>query len=227
MTGAAPALLVCRPQPGAEATARRARAMGMEALVYPLFRVEPLAWDAPDPAAFDALMLSSANGLRHGGPKLALYHDLPVVAVGEPTAEAARAHGFRRVTVAGPDARAMIAALGEAGHRHVLHLCGADYRKADPGALRIVRRPVYRAVEAGSGEELAPLLQRADIVLAHSPRAAQRLAALIPAEARARLALVAISPAARDAAGEGWRRALAAPTPDDPALLVLARQICQ
>jgi len=224
---ARPALLICRPQPGADATAERARALGMETLLYPLFRVEPLNWDAPAPSLFDALMLSSANTLRHGGPALALYHQLPTFAVGEATSAAAREAGFRSVTVAGPDAPALIAALDAAEHRHVLHPGGADRRSADPGSILITHRAVYRSVETGSAEGLAAMLDRADILLAHSPRAARRLAALIPEQRRATLSLIAISAAARDAAGEGWRQALAAPTPDDSALLALAGQICQ
>lgn len=222
-----PTLLICRPQPGADATAERARVLGMEPLLYPLFRVEPLPWDAPEPATFDALMLSSANTLRHGGPALARYHHLPAFAVGEATAAAARQAGFTQVTVAGPDAPALIAAIEAAGHRTVLHLGGADLRHADPGTLQITRRAVYRSIEAGSAEGLAPLLGHANIVLVHSPRAGRRLAALIPENGRARLSLIGISPAARDAAGPGWKQILATLTPDDPALLALASQICQ
>ena len=199
----------------------------MEPLLYPLFRVEPLPWDAPEPATFDALMLSSANTLRHGGPALARYHHLPAFAVGEATAAAARQAGFMDVSIASPDAPALIAAIEAAGHHSVLHPGGADLRHADPGTLQITRRAVYRSVEAGSAEDITPLLERADIVLIHSPRAGRRIAALIPENQRARLVLIGISPAARDAAGEGWRQALAAPTPDDPALLALAGQICQ
>ena len=43
-------LLVLRPEPGASATVERARALGLDAVAMPLFEVEPVAWDAPDPA---------------------------------------------------------------------------------------------------------------------------------------------------------------------------------
>ena len=222
-----PSLLICRPQPGADATAEMVRAMGMEALLYPLFRVVSLDWDAPDPAAFDALMLTSANTLRHGGPALDRYRGLPAFAVGEATASAARERGFGPVTVAGPDAPALIDAIVGAGHRHVLHPGGADIRSADPGPLRITRRAVYRSTETGDAQGLKERLRHTDAILAHSPRAARRLAELIPRERRGALALLAISPAAREAAGPGWRHALAAPVPDDAALLALAHQICE
>ena len=44
-------LFVLRPEPGAVAPAPSgARALGLEVFACPLFRVEPVEWDAPDPA---------------------------------------------------------------------------------------------------------------------------------------------------------------------------------
>ncbi|MGD9811804.1 MAG: uroporphyrinogen-III synthase, partial [Sphingobium sp.] len=60
-------VLILRPQPGADATAGRAKELGLEPSIYSLFATEPLAWTAPDPAGFDAVLLTSANTLRHGG----------------------------------------------------------------------------------------------------------------------------------------------------------------
>lgn len=60
-------VVILRPQPGAEATVEAACALGLDALCYPLFSVEPMDWTPPDPAGFDALMLTSANTIRHAG----------------------------------------------------------------------------------------------------------------------------------------------------------------
>ncbi|OYW83712.1 MAG: hypothetical protein B7Z20_12190, partial [Sphingobium sp. 32-64-5] len=196
MNGPPRPLLICRPQPGADATARRARDMGLEALVYPLFRVEPLDWSAPDPAGFDALMLTSANAVRHGGADLARYHALPVFAVGEATAAKARAHGFADLTTAGPDADGLLAALTAAGHRHVLHLCGEDSRPYDAGSIEVTRRAVYRAAPVGDRDGLAAMLDGGPVLMAHSPRAGARIAALVPPQQRAGLDIIAISVAA-------------------------------
>ena len=49
-------LLVLRPQPGADTTAARARALGFEPVIAPLFEVRAVPWDAPDPAAYDAVL---------------------------------------------------------------------------------------------------------------------------------------------------------------------------
>ncbi len=81
-------ILVLRPQPGADETAARARDLGLEPVVAPLFTVRPLAWTAPDPAAFDAVMLTSASAARQASEGLAPFKQLPCYAVGEATAAA-------------------------------------------------------------------------------------------------------------------------------------------
>ena len=43
-------LLLLRPEPGLSASAERARAIGLDVIACPLFRVEPVEWAAPDPA---------------------------------------------------------------------------------------------------------------------------------------------------------------------------------
>ena len=48
-------LAVIRPRPGCDSTVAAARALGLDARAFPLFEVGPVAWDAPDPAMFDAL----------------------------------------------------------------------------------------------------------------------------------------------------------------------------
>src|SRR3546814_20848677 len=70
-------LLFLRPEPGASMTAGRATALGLQPVCYPLFQVRPCGWDAPDPAEFDAIMLTSANALLHGGPQLDRFKHLP------------------------------------------------------------------------------------------------------------------------------------------------------
>jgi len=219
-------VLICRPQPGADATAARARELGMEALVCPLFAVEPLDWSAPAPASFDALMLTSANALRHGGEGLSRYHALPMFAVGAATARAAMDAGFTDVVEAGPDAPATLERIARAGHRHILHLGGEHFRAAEREGLTITRRAVYRSAATGTANALTPMLERSPVLLVHSPRAGARIAALIPEARRADIALIAISAAARDAAGTGWAQAIAASAPQDDVMLALARPLC-
>ena len=87
-------VIVIRPEPGCSATVAAARAAGLEAHGFPLQEVAPVAWESPDSGSFDVILAGSANVFRHGGAALRKFLSLPVHAVGQATAEAARAAGF-------------------------------------------------------------------------------------------------------------------------------------
>ncbi|AHE56785.1 uroporphyrinogen-III synthase [Sphingomonas sanxanigenens] len=216
-------LLILRPQPGADATAARAAALGFGSVVAPLFTVAPVRWAAPDPAAFDAVMMTSANAARLGGAALATYLALPLYAVGAATAAAARDAGFVDIRTGDRDAAALVERAARDGVSRLLHLAGADHIALDaPGISRII---VYAAVERA--DPLAGVvIDAATIALLHSPRAAAVLAALLPPEARSRLRIAAISAATARAAGDGWRAVAVAGSPADPALLAAAAGLC-
>ena len=108
-------IAVLRPEPGNGATVAAIEAAGGMAIRLPLFAAAPVAWHAPDPAAFDALLLTSANALRHGGPELAALRSLPVHAVGGATAAAARQAGFAVAHAGTGDGAALVAAAEAAG----------------------------------------------------------------------------------------------------------------
>jgi uroporphyrinogen-III synthase len=209
-------LLVLRPEPGASATVDKARRRGLEAIAVPLFEVEPVAWDVPDPAQFDAVLLTSANAVRRGGEGLKALLGLPVYAVGDATAEAAREAGFAIAAAGGAGVEELLASIGS--DLRLLHLCGAD-RQA--GHRQITTINVYRANAIA-----APDLGGAagSVALIHSPRAGRRFAELI--RDKTGIAVAAISPAAAEAAGSGWERLEAADRPSDDALLALAAQLC-
>lgn len=223
-------LLVCRPQPGASATAEAARALGIgPVVVAPLFAIEAVAWDPPAPGHFDALMMTSANAARHGGPKLARYAALSAFAVGATTVAAMRDAGLVAEAGAG-DADALVAAIGQGPHRRVLHLCGEDHRAPIHPNLLVHAVPVYRAVAvAGLPDAAVEAINRGAVVLLHSPRAAALFAALTSDAGRdtGRTSIVAISPAAAQAAGPGWQSVDAAPIPTDAAMLAIARKLCE
>ena len=71
-----------------------ARDMGLDVQGAPLFTIEPVEWEAPAPGQYDGLLVGSANIFRHGGKQLEKLTKLPVHAVGETTADAARTAGF-------------------------------------------------------------------------------------------------------------------------------------
>jgi len=219
-------LLILRPEPGGTKTTAAAKAAGFEARHYPLFAISALPWTALEPQAFDALLFTSANAARHGGGQLALYHDLPAFAVGAATAEAARESGFAHVTEGQADVDAIVRTIVEHGHHRVLHLAGAQVRRFDAGRLQMRRVAVYEASPIGDAAGLGALLTPGAVILVHSPRAGRRLATLVGEGRRKDIAIVAISGEALAACGRHWGMGLAAPTPDDKALLALAGELC-
>ena len=213
-------VLVLRPEPGATATAEKARALGLEALAVPLFTIEPVEWKAPDTSGFDGLLLTSANAVRMGGEALRALRELPAYTVGAATAEAAREAGFD------------IAAMGDAGvdrllrsiepRLKLLHLCGTDPRDPEDAKQEIGRVAVYRAAPVD-----APDLSEAggSVALIHSPRAGNRFAELV--KDRGTISIAAISEAAAAAVSDGWRTVETASQPSDDALLALAARLCK
>ena len=212
-------VLVLRPEHTARETVRRARERDLDAIAIPLFSIEPVAWEVPDPGRFDALLLTSANAVRYAGEGLKGLRGLPVYAVGDATAAAARDAGF---DIAGTGDAGVERLLGSIeADLELLHLCGEDRKTPDAARQEIAPVVVYRARELGS-----PDLGAADgsVALIHSPRAARRFAALV--EDRSTIAIAAISDAAAEQAGDGWRALEVADSPTDDALLALAARLC-
>jgi len=219
-------VLILRPRPGADETAARARALGLEPVVAPLFAVRPLPWTPPDAAGFDAVMLTSASAARQAGDGLTPFAARPCYAVGEATAAAAAEAGFADIRI-GPDAgAALLQMMVEDGVRSAFHACGEDHLELTHPGVSILRVPVYAAEACHSlPPEGAAALARGALALLHSPRAAALLAAL--ARDPSTIALAAISTRTARAAGEGWASVSIAPRPRDEALLELAAKLCQ
>ena len=152
------AILVTRPHPDNEATAVALRARGHEVLLAPMLRFEALAGAEDLDGRYDAVIITSANALRAsdlaGHPLLAV----PLYAVGEHSAEAARVAGFKTVLSAGGDANALrdvLAARAKAKdlkkRARLLYLAGADLSRdlaGDLGAdgFDVTMRTTYRMV---------------------------------------------------------------------------------
>lgn len=210
-------LAVLRPEPGATATVERARRLGLDAFAVPLFEVEPVEWHSPDAARFDALLLTSANAVRHGGEGLRKLRTLPVHAVGDATARAAREAGLDVVTTGDGGVERLLQSL--APDLKLLHLCGED-RAIPADAQAITPIAVYRSVEKGDPDPIPDNC----VALVHSPRAGRRLAELV--QHRDGIAIAAISPQAAEAVGSGWQSVGFADVPTDDALLALAARLC-
>lgn len=222
-------VLILRPQPGADRSAEKARALGLEPAVAPLFVVRSVEWRAPDPAGFDAVMLTSANALRQAGPQLRRFLHLPGYAVGETTAAAAREAGFREIATGPADAEALAAMMLEGGIRRAFHPSGADRTEMDVAGLSVDRRAVYASEAVGKLPAAArEALASGALALLHSPRAMMTFGRLCDEAGmvRASISIAAISAVAATAAGPGWARTLWAAEPRDQALLELAAKLC-
>ncbi len=208
-------LAVLRPEPGNAATVAAIRAMGREAVALPLFRIAPLAWEPPVDA-HDALILTSANAVRHAGAGLAALAHLPVHAVGAATARAAREAGLRVVATGRSDGRALLDAASAAGVRRALLLTARERAVAAHPVLGAIRA-VYAADPV---EDVELHLLGGSVALVHSSRAAARLAELVAA--RGDIAVAAISAQAAAALRSGWRSVAVADTPSDAAVIAVA-----
>jgi uroporphyrinogen-III synthase len=154
------AVLVTRPHPDNEATAAALRARGFEVLLAPMLRFEPLAFQDDADARYDAVLVTSANALRgfQSHPADRRLLTLPLFAVGEHTAAAARGAGFDKIIVAHGDVTGLREAvlagvksrtLKKAGT--LLYLAGADLARDLAGDLgergfTVVTHTTYRMI---------------------------------------------------------------------------------
>jgi uroporphyrinogen-III synthase len=209
-------LLVTRPN--AESTAARLQSLGHRVTSLPLMAFEPVGWHAVPPAA---VMLTSPQAARC----IETPWPVPVYAVGDATAAAARARGFADVRDGGGTVQALVDRVAADGIAQILHLAGADRTPVVvPAGLRIDTVIVYRA-------RLLPLAAVPDVdcVLLYSARTAAHFAAECDRlqVARAGVALAVLSDAVAAAAGGGWRDIVVAPLPTEAALLAAIDATCQ
>lgn len=180
-------ILITRPRERAREVARELERRGDTALIEPLLTIEPIGGVAPELDGVQAIVLTSA----HAVPALsASVKALPVFAVGDATAAAARRAGCEPVFSArgaATDLVALIAAHCRPGGGALLHLSGAQVREGlaeelAAAGVAVRRQAVYRAVAANA---LAPATVEAlaarqvDAVLLFSPRTARTFVALI------------------------------------------------
>jgi uroporphyrinogen-III synthase len=222
-------LVVIRPEPGCAASLHAARAVRLEAHGFPLFEVVARSWEAPAPGQFDAILAGSGNAFRHGGRGLGALRSLPVYAVGETTAQAAREAGFTVVATGSGGMQALLTELDPA-HRRLLRIAGDERVPLTlPKGVTMDERVVYVSVPRTLPPELAALLRAPAMIALHSAEAARHLSAQCVTHGirRSLLRLIALSPRIAQAAGDGWSEVAVATVPNDKALLALALQMCQ
>ena len=158
------AVLVTRPNPDDETTASALRARGFEVLRAPMLRFEPVAFRDDEDARYGAVIVTSANALRGIAPHLkgSRLLKLPLFAVGEHTASAARGIGFEKIIPANGDATALrdlvlasVKAKELKKSSTLLYLAGADLARDLAGELgergfSVVTHTTYRMVPLSS-----------------------------------------------------------------------------
>jgi uroporphyrinogen-III synthase len=154
------AVLVTRPHPDDETTAAALRERGFEVLRAPMLRFEAVPFGDDEDAEYGAVIVTSANALRAIASKLAGSRllKLPLFAVGEHTAAAAREAGFSLVIAANGDAgvlRDLVQTSVKSKQLKkastLLYLAGADLARDLAGELgekgfTVVTHTTYRMV---------------------------------------------------------------------------------
>ncbi len=184
------AVLVTRPHPDDEVTAGALRARGFEVLQAPMLRFEPVPFHDDADERYGAIIVTSANALRAIAPHLGNSRllKLPLFAVGEHTASAAREAGFGEVLTANGDAAALrdlvLASVKTKQLKKastLLYLAGADLARDLAGELgekgfTVVTHTTYRMIPASSlPREVcdAFVANRIEAVLHYSRRSAR------------------------------------------------------
>ena len=229
--------LITRPRAEAERTATAIRAAGCDAVVSPVLRLilrRPQV-DLDDAVAgAQAIVFSSPNAVR-GWDAVSAHRNLPVLAVGDRTAEMARKVGFPDVRSADGDAgdlsalvgRTMQPATGALLHPTTRGVPGRLNRHLSSAGFRL--RPLYvyevRPVGALPQPAISALADPATSGAAFfSPRSAKVFVTLAQragyAHCLRRLTAVCMSTAVADRLGiAAWRESLVAARPTLEAMI--------
>jgi len=176
-------VVVTRAEGQARPLVERLEALGVEVVLCPLIRVEPLGGEPVDPAPYDWVVVTSPNGAAELARRLT-GTPRRLAAIGPGTAAELRAHGLEPALVPAvstqegllaelpqPAGRVLVAAA-ESARRLLVDELGADFLA------------LYRTVELQPADAPA-----GDLVLLASPSAARAFAAT-----GARMPAVAIGP---------------------------------
>ncbi len=156
------AVLVTRPLPDGATTVADLRARGYEAIAAPMLRFEPFGFRDDEDVVYGAVIATSANALRavEAGLAGSSLLKLPLFAVGERTAAAARAAGFAEVVAGEGDAAALRDLVIENAKakklkkaKPLLYLAGEELARDLAGELankgfEVVTQITYRMVPA-------------------------------------------------------------------------------
>jgi uroporphyrinogen-III synthase len=222
-------LALIRPEPGWSASAEAAGKLGLQVVGEPLFAAEPVAWDPPE-GPFDALLAGSAAVFRHGGPALTELTHLPVLAVGEATATAARLAGFQVRQTGMLGIQPLLDGCSSRFHR-LLRLAGEERVRLRPRpGVKLHEIAIYRLRSLPVSPAFAAQIQsERPLIALHSAAAVRHME-----DELARLGIapsdlpgLALGPRIARAATRGWAALHVAERPTDAALLAMAASLCK
>jgi uroporphyrinogen-III synthase len=232
-------LLVTRPREDAELFAQALAARGIETAIEPMIEIIDLPGPPVTRQDAQAILFTSVNGVRalhrRNRGDLSEFAAVPVLAVGDATAQAARDAGLRQVESAAGDVAAL-AALVEArlapGAGPLLHVAGSQVAgdlagRLTAGGFVLRRAAIYTARPAGALSAATRDALRhglIDGVTFFSPRTAAAFVTLcreaghLP-QLGAIVAFCLSQAVAQAARAANWRAIIVAPRPDQDALL--------
>ena len=222
-------LIITRPQIDAAPLAAKLKALGHTAVIAPVLDIVPRLDVVIPHLPYQAICLTSANGLRC----LAVDLDqrIPVYTVGDQSASVARSRGFLNVEAEGGDVDGLV--------RHItsklkptdgplLYLSGAETSGDLEGQLTKLGFAVTRVVtyhaRARALDQYAAAIQSSDAVMLYSPRTAklwfgeiERLKLVKAAES---LRYLCLSQQVANALPQNWHKSVAK-SPIEKSLLAL------
>ena len=223
-------VLITRPQPVADEFAERLRREKFYVYTAPMTEYVEIDADSEDMESYQALIFTSAQAVLIFSERSTVRR-LPVLAVGDATAAAAKKAGFTTVYSAKGDSGDMVnlieSVVSALSLKKVLHPCGEDMIDDMPEdisslGVEVVRMPVYKALFLDSmPENVVQVLKRGavDAVTVFSARTAENLVKMLQQEdmrgVSEKLEAVCISKrVAAGLRGISWRKIRIARHPD-------------
>jgi uroporphyrinogen-III synthase len=235
-------LLITRPAEDAEPLARALAQAGHETIIEALMTIVDVTAPDMDMDGAQALLITSANGIR-AFARAHAERALPVCAVGDASARAARELGFEHVRSASGDIRTLAALVEkdfDAAGGALLHIAGTHLAGDLAGILTAAGFEMRRAVlyEARAAQVIGAKTAHAlksgslDGVLLFSPRTADIFCRVVTdaglTERCRRLIACCLSAAVADKAGAlPWAGVVVAEAPDSQALLEVLDRVAR
>lgn len=124
-------ILITRPQEAADRFSKELHGQGFEVLSAPMLVIRALEFDAPDLSPYQALIFTSANGVRSFCERVN-GRDFAVYVVGKQTQEEAQDKGFQEIYTANGGTEELVAMIANEAPdqgRPFLHVRGVDIAK--------------------------------------------------------------------------------------------------